>query len=115
MSVESTDAAEQSITGWSVGVRDTALCQYCMSELGEGDEVTIYAYRPVENQLVSIARLYCTNCDRQQIKHASLGCFEWLAEARLAITSDVAYQSHSLTLAGVEIIDECNPQVGDER
>ena len=115
MSVDSVPAAEQSITGWDVGVSGTALCQYCMSELGEGDAVTVYTYRPIEDQLVSIARLYCTNCDYRQISHPALGCYEWLAEARLAVTSDVAHQSHGFTLVGVEIIDECGPKVGDDR
>ena len=115
MSVDSAPAAEQSIAGWGVGIRGTALCQYCMNELGEGAEVTVYAYRPVEDQLVSVARLYCSECDRQKIEHSALGCYEWLAEARLATTSDVAYQSHGLTLTGIEVIDQCGPKDGDAR
>ena len=115
MSVDSVSAARQSITGWDVGIHGTALCQYCTSELGEGDEVTIYAYRPVEEELVSVARLYCTNCDYREINHPALGCYEWLAEARLVTTPDVVHQSHELTLAGVEVIDECGPQIGEKR
>ena len=34
---------------------------------GEDDEVTAYAYRPIEEQLVSVARLYCSECDRQRL------------------------------------------------
>lgn len=115
MSVDSAPAAEQSITGWSVGIRGTALCQYCTKELGEGDEVTVYTYRPVEDQLVSVARLYCSECDHREIEHPARGCYEWLAEARLATTSDVGYQSHETTLTGIEIIDECGPKDGDAR
>ena len=115
MSIDSAPAAEQSINGWGVGVRGTALCQYCMGELGEGDEVTVYAYRPVEAQLVSVARLYCSECDYQEIDHPALGCFEWLAEARLVLTSDVAHQSHGLTLTGAEVVDESDPQEGERR
>ncbi|WP_160135469.1 hypothetical protein [Halococcus salsus] len=110
MSVDSAPAAEQSITGWSLGIRGTALCQYCTKELGEGDEVTAYAYRPVEDQLVSVARLYCSECNHREIEHPALGCYEWLAKARLATTSDVAYQSHETTLTGIEIIDQSGPQ-----
>ena len=69
MSVDSAPAAEQSITGWGVGIRGTTLCQYCTKELGEGDEVTVYAYRPVEDQLVSVARLYCSECNHREIEH----------------------------------------------
>ena len=97
MSVESVPAVKQTITGWNVGIGSAAQCQYCRATLGEGDEVTAYAYPPLEEQLVSVARLYCSECDRQEIEHPALGCYEWLAEARLALTSDVALQSHSLT------------------
>ena len=114
MSVKSADAAEQVITGWSVGVGDTALCTYCKSELSEGDNVTVYGYRCAGEQLVSVVRLYCAECDRRAIDHPACGFFEWLAEAHLALTADVLYQSHSLTLAGVEIIDESGPKEGDE-
>ena len=115
MSVDSAPAAGQSIRGWSVGIHVIALCQYCTKELGEGDEVTVYAYRPVEDQLVSVARLYCNECDRQAIEHPALGCYEWLAEARLSTTSDVAHQSHERTLTGIVILDECGPKEGDAR
>lgn len=114
MSVESVAAAAQAITGWSVGVGDTALCTYCKSELGEGDEATVYTYRCAGEQLVSIARLYCAECNRQEIGHPARGCFEWLAETHLALTSDVNHQSHSLTLAGIEVIDESGPEEGDD-
>ena len=113
MSVKSVPAVKQTIAGWNVGIGGAAQCQYCRATLGEGDEVTAYAYWPLEERLVSVARLYCSECDYQEIEHPALGCYEWLAEARLALTSDVALQSHSLTLAGIEIVDECGPQVGD--
>jgi O-glycosyl hydrolase len=107
------DAAAQTITGYGVGVDDTALCTYCKTELGEGDDVTAYAYRRAGEQTVDVARLYCADCDRTAIEHPSRGCHEWLATARLALTSDVAYQSHSLTLVSVEIIAESDPENGD--
>ena len=113
MSVESADVAKQTITGRSVGVGEIALCTYCKSNLGEGDEVTTYAYRCAGEQLVSVARLYCAKCDHRKIEYPTRGCFEWLAEAHLALTSDVVHQSYNLTLAGVEIIDESAPSVGD--
>jgi ribosomal protein L37E len=107
------DAAAQTITGYGVGVGDTALCTYCKTELGEGNNVTAYAYRRAGEQVVNVARLYCAACDRDRIKHRSCGCHEWLATARLALTSDVAHQSHELTLVGVEIIAESSPDEGD--
>ena len=114
MSVESSTEAEQSIAGWDVGIRGTALCQYCTDELGDGDEVTVYAYRRVKDQLLSIARLYCNDCERRESEHPALGCFELLANARLALTPDVAHQSHGLTLVDVAVINERGPKEGDQ-
>lgn len=107
------DAAAQTIAGWGVGVGDTAICTYCKGTLREGDDVTAYAYRRAGEQVVDVARLYCADCDRTTIEHPSRGCYEWLAAARLALTSDVARQSHDLTLADVEIIAESGPENGD--
>jgi hypothetical protein len=107
------DAAAQTITGYGVGVGDSTLCTYCKAELGEGDPITAYAYRRAGEQVVNVARLYCADCDRTAIEHPSRGCHEWLADARLAFTSDVAHQSHSLTLVGVEIVAESSPDNGD--
>ena len=115
MSVESAPAAAQTIAGRNIESGETTRCQYCQSHLNEGDEVTVYAYRPTEKQLVSVARLYCTECDRQEIEHPTLGCYEWLAEARLALTSDVTFQSHVLTLVDIGILDDCSPGEGDRR
>lgn len=109
-----TDAIKQTITGWSVSIGETALCQRCKATLGEGNEVTVYAYRRAGEQLVSVARLYCVECDRRGIEHPAYGCHEWLAGARLALTADVAHQSHALTLCAVEILDERGPTEGDE-
>ena len=75
--------------------------------------MTGYAYRPSGKHLVSVVRLYCSECNHQEIEYPVSGCYEWLAEARLALTSDVALQSHSLTLAGIEIINESGPHEGD--
>ena len=113
MSDRSTSATEQQITGWKVGIDDTAFCQYCKSELHEGVGVTIYAYRPAGEHPLSVARLYCSACEYREVSHPALGCYEWLAEARLALTSDVALQSHHLTLIAVEIIDQSGPRSGD--
>ena len=114
MNANATTVAEQAIAGWSVGIGETALCQRCKAQLGEGDKVTLYAYRRVDEQLVSVARLYCRKCGRRTIEHPTCGCHEWLAEARLALTADVAHQSHALTLWGVEILDERGPSEGDD-
>jgi hypothetical protein len=113
MSVKSVPVAEQTIAGWNIGSGETIRCQCCRSHLGEGDEVTAYAYRPVEEQLVSVARLYCAECNRDRIEHPTCGCYEWVATARLGLTSDVAHQSHTLTLLGVSIVAESGPNEGD--
>ena len=107
-----TDAAARTITGLGVGVGDTAICTYCKAELGEGDDVTAYAYRRAGEQVISVARLYCADCGRTCIEHPSRGCYEWLADARLAFTADTALQLHELTLVSVEIIAESGPEDG---
>jgi hypothetical protein len=107
------DAAEQTLTGWNASVSGTAVCTYCKSELGEGDNVTAYAYRRAGEEVLSVARLYCAECNRDRIEHPSLGCYEWVATARLGLTSDVAHQSHTLTLLGVEIVAESGPNEGE--
>lgn len=114
MAVKEAAVAEQIISGWNVGIDGTALCTYCKSTLGEGDAVTAYAYRPAEEVVLSVARLYCAECDRRTIEHPTCGCFEWLAEAYLALTADVTKQAHSLTLSGVEIIDTDGPNAGEQ-
>jgi hypothetical protein len=113
MSVESVPVAEQTIAGWNVSSGETTRCQYCRSHLGEGDEVTAYAYRCAGEQVIDVARLYCAECDRDRIEYPSCGCYEWVATARLGLTSDVAHQSHTLTLLGVEIAAESGPNEGD--
>ncbi|WP_049997572.1 hypothetical protein [Halococcus sediminicola] len=115
MSADGTAAVEQALTGWSVGTGETALCQQCKTALGEGSTVTVYAYRRAGEQPVSVTRLYCRGCDRRTVEHATCGYYEWLAEARLALTADVAHQSHYLTLCGIGILDERGPRTGDSR
>ena len=115
MTVAGIETVEQILTGWSVGVGETALCQRCKTTLGEGSAITVYAYRCAGEQLVSVPRLYCRDCDRRSIEHPTCGCSEWLAEARLALTADVSQQSHTLTLCNVEILDEYDPGSGVSR
>ena len=115
MSVESPAAATQAITGWGVGISTTAFCQLCTADLGEGDSVTVYAYRRAEDHRVSVAWLYCAACERHHIQHPARGCYEWLAEARLVTTSNVTTQSHGLILQDVEILDERGPMEGNEQ
>ena len=112
MGVKEAAVAKQIVSGWNVGIGETALCTYCKSILREGDAVTAYAYRPAEEAVLSVARLYCAECERRTIEHPTCGCFEWLADAYLALTADVTQQAHSLTLAGVEIIDTNGPDTG---
>lgn len=107
------DAAEQTLTGWNAGTNGTTVCTYCKSGLGEGDTVTAYAYRRAGEQIIDVARLYCAECERDRIEHPTCGCYEWVATARLGLTADVAHQSHTLTLLGVEIIAESGPNEGD--
>ena len=115
MNADETSVIEQILFGRTAATGDTALCQRCNAELGEGDTITVYAYRRADEQLVSVARLYCGKCDRRSIKHPARGCDEWLVETRLALTADVARQSHDLTLCTVEMLDACGPRDSGNR
>ena len=100
-----TIAAVQAVTGQRIGIGEKALCIFCKQFVQEGADVTVYAYRPAGEVVWSVARLYCAACNRTSIRYPSLGCEEVLAQARLAITSDVATQSSFLTLIEVSVID----------
>ena len=91
---------EQLFTGLRVGVPTlTVRCCACGSELGEGDTVSVYAYRTVEAPCWHLARCRCPDCAPDGIATPTLGATEARISARLAVVADVGVQQHRLCLA----------------
>jgi hypothetical protein len=66
--------------------------------LGEGDQVSVYAYRTVETPRWHLARCRCPNCTPDDIATPTLGATEVRVSARLGVVSDVGTQQHRLSL-----------------
>jgi hypothetical protein len=93
-------ALEQLFTGLRVGLPSLEVrCCSCGTQLGEGDTVSVYAYRTVETPRWHLARGWCTECAPDDIATPTLGATEARGTARLAVVSDTATQQHRLCLA----------------
>ena len=91
---------EQLFTGLHVGLPTlTVQCCRCDTQLSEGDEVSVYAYRTVETPRWHLARCRCTKCAPDDIATPTLGATEVRVSARLAVVSDTTAQQHRLCLA----------------
>jgi hypothetical protein len=91
---------EQLFTGLRVGLPSLeARCCGCGVALGEGDQVSVYAYRPVETPRWHLARCRCPDCAPDEITTPTLGIIECRVTAHLAVVSDGATQQHRLCLA----------------
>ena len=96
---------EQTLVGHPVGVGGEAICVYCKDGITEGAECTAYAYRLAGESVLTVARLYCADCDRAEVRHPGRGCEEYIASAYLVTVSDVTIQTHYLALGGVSVVD----------
>jgi len=104
---------EQLFTGFRVGLPSHDIrCSSCGTQLGEGDEVSVYAYRTVETLRWHLARCRCTDCAPDEITTPTLGVTEVRVSARLAVVSDVGTQQHRLCLADVVVTAMSKPQDG---
>jgi hypothetical protein len=93
-------ALEQLFTGLRVGLPSLEVwCSGCDTQLGEGDQVSMYAYRTVETPRWHLARCRCLDCAPDEIATLTLGATEARVTARLAVVSDTATQQHRLCLA----------------
>ena len=91
---------KQLFTGLRVGLPTlTVRCCACGTELGEGDTVSVYAYRTVETPRWHLAQCRCHNCAPDGIATPTLGATEARINAQLAVVSDVGAQQHRLCLA----------------
>ncbi|MFC6905794.1 hypothetical protein [Halalkalicoccus tibetensis] len=95
-----TAPAEQFLAGYQL--REER-CSYCKTALQEGHSVSAYAVQYAGDDVWSIPRVYCRDC-QSTITEPTLGATELLATGYLGCTMDVATQQSTLTLLGIEQI-----------
>lgn len=110
-----TTPVDHVLTGLQVGLPGaTSSCCACGSALQEGETVVVYAYQRAEGDRWNLSRVYCSpECyGGSEVRHATLGVSEALANATLAVTQSAASQTSHLALAGIELVDHCPPDTG---
>ncbi len=96
---------KQLFTGLRVGMPSLVVqCSGCGAHLGEGDAVSVYAYRTVETTRWHLARCECLDCAPDDIQTPTRGTSEVRVRARLAVISDVGTQQHQLCLIAPEVV-----------
>ncbi|MCY4732527.1 hypothetical protein KY092_18460 [Natronomonas gomsonensis] len=103
----------QLFTGLRVGLPSlTVRCHRCDARLGDGECVSVYAYRTVETPDWHLAQCRCPGCAPDEITTPTLGATDVLLTARLAVVSDADAQQHSLCLTDPTVTDLSRPQDG---
>jgi hypothetical protein len=96
---------EQLFTGLGIGLPPLIVqCYRCGTPLGEGDSVSVYAYRTVETPRWHLARCRCLDCAPDGIEMPTLGATGARINARLAVVSDIGTQQHRLCLAEPDVV-----------
>jgi hypothetical protein len=104
---------EQLVTGLRVGHSLLEVrCSGRGTHPGEGDHVSVYAYRTVETPRWHLARRRCTDCAPKKRQTPTLGATEARISARLAVASDAGTQQYRLCLAEPTIGAVSSPQDG---
>jgi hypothetical protein len=104
---------EQLFTGLRVGLPSlTVQCCRCGTQLGEDNQVSVYAYRTVETPRWHLARCRCLDCAPDGIETPTLSATEARVNARLAIVSDAGTQQHGLCLTEPTVTAVARPQDG---
>jgi len=114
--VETTETSvEQALTGCAVGTGERAVCA-CGKHLGEGSWCLVRAHRFGDEPALRPVRLFCELCagddDRSRILHPTTGADEIVAEAHLAVRSDVASRSHCLVIVAETVCAHSPPTDG---
>ena len=103
----------QLFTGLRVGVSSlTVRCCACGTKLGEGETVSVSAYRTVETPRWHLARCRCPECASSGIDTPTLRATEVHLTARLAVVSHMGTQQHRLCLAEPVVTAVSSPQDG---
>jgi len=106
-------ALEQLFTGLRVGLPSLEVrCTGCDTQLGEGAQVSMYAYRTVETPRWHLTRCRCTDCAPDDIATPTLGATECRVSARLTVVSDARTQQHRLCLTEPTITAVSSPSDG---
>lgn len=77
-----------------------AMCQMCGSDLGEGDDLTAYAFRAAGNPIFEVGYMMC-GADEHEHEHPSVftrGVHELVVTGRIGLCTNVSMQSSWLVL-----------------
>lgn len=80
--------------------------------MGEGDQVSVYAYRTVDTPRWHLALCRCPDRAPDEITTPTLGATEVRINARLAVVSDAGIQQHRLCLAEPTVVASEAPMTG---
>ena len=106
---------EQLFSGLRVGLPSLEIrCCSCGISLGDGDDVSVCAYRTAESPRWHLARYRCTDCAPDEITTPTLGATEVRVRARLAVLLDTGTQPHRLCLARPVLARYSPPTAGAE-
>ena len=75
-----------------------AMCQVCGCELGEGDDVTAYAFRAAGNPIFEIGYVMCGADVHEHPSVFTRGVHELVVTGRVGLCTDVSMQSSWLVL-----------------
>lgn len=102
---------EQVFTGLCVGGPTGEIrCCACDNNMGEGDRVSVDAYRMVETPRWQLARWWCPDCTPETIESPTCGRIEVRLSGRLAGLSDVTTQQHRMCLIVLTVNAFSSPQ-----
>jgi hypothetical protein len=109
-------ALEQLFTGLRVSLPTLMVqCCCCGTQLDDGEQVSVYAYRTVETPRWHLACCRCPDCAPNDIETPTLGTTEVRLSARLAVVSDVEMQQHRLCLVDPTVTAAATPTAGTPR
>lgn len=83
-------------------------CTTCGAYFFAKTPVVGYAYRFTDERELSVARLYCDECDLDPLTHPTLGTHE------VVIKSDLQQQRGTLLLGEVAIVAYAGPETGTD-
>ena len=80
---------------------DRCHCTACHTDIREGQQIGLYAYRLADTRRWDVARVFCRGCTPDQLAKPTRGVAELLVTGTLGTLSDPATQSHRLCVAEV--------------
>lgn len=105
----------QILDGVQLAAPGTTRCQACGEHLREGERVVVYAYRPTNVARFDVPRVYHdADACRPDGLTGTLGCWDVLASATVALRSTPAGRSHQHVLSDVTLEEASGPNSGSE-